>query len=94
MAILHEIRIELQSEGIYSPVGLAGFDEDLISKISSNLRRIGERFQGLIPRSITGATILAHLFTFGAKSQMQLIAVYCKVRCHKAVGRATTSTST
>ena len=73
MAIPHETRIQLQSEGIYSPADLAEFNEDAISKISNRLKKPGVRVLNITPGAVIKATIPISPFIFGAKSQVQLI---------------------
>ena len=45
IAIPHEATSQLKTEEIGTPEDLMGFDEDSISKISDNLRRLGGRAQ-------------------------------------------------
>ena len=80
MAITREVRIQLKSEGVEMSEDLVGFYEESISKISDNLRRLGGRVPYLTPGDITGATIPTLHFTFGAKSQVRLVAAYHLIR--------------
>ena len=68
MLIPHKTKIQLQYEGVDFPPELAYFDEDLISKISDNLRRLGGSTSGLTFAATPEAAIPIPPFYFGAKS--------------------------
>ena len=52
MAITHNTRVQLQSEGITDPGDLVDFNEDAMAMISQNLRRPGggSKIRILMPR--------------------------------------------
>ena len=66
MMIPHETRTQLKYEDTDTSEHLVEFDEDLISKISENLKRIGVRVPYLNPGSVAGVTIPTPTFTFFA----------------------------
>ena len=68
MAITHETRTQMQPEDTRSPVALVGFDEDLISKISNNLKRLGGRVPNLNHGTVAGDTITTPPFHLREKS--------------------------
>ena len=90
MAIPHETRLQLQSEGMSDPNDLVDFDEDSIKSISENLRRPGGRVPDTTPGAAVGATVPASPFVFGAKSQIRLAAACDLVRYYQMVGRELT----
>ena len=71
--ISHKTRLELESEGINTPKELVEFDEDSISEISNNLRRLGGRVPDLTHGAVTRATIPTPPFTSGSKSRGPII---------------------
>ena len=90
MAIPHETRLQLQSEGMLDPNDLVDFDEDSIKSISENLRRPGGRVPDTTPSAAVGATVPASPFVFRTKSQIHLAVACDLVRYYQMVGRELT----
>ena len=78
---------QLGNEGIVSVSDLAEFTEDSIKHIAENLRRPTGRVADPDPNAAEGATIPQPPFTFGAKSQMRLVAAADLIRYYDATGR-------
>ena len=94
MVLPHETRTHLKSEGEDAPEDVADFDEDSISKISNNLKRIGGRVLVMTSGDVEGATSSMNPFTFGEKSQAHLTVAHDLVRFYEAVGRDAAPTNT
>jgi len=93
MAIPHNTRVQLQSEGMTDPGDLVDFTEESMAVISQNLRRPGGRIPDPDPNAAAGATIPTPPFILGAKSQMRLIAACDLMRYYETVGRSLSVTN-
>ena len=74
-----------------TPEYLSDFDEDSMSKISNNFRRLGGMIPDLTREAVVVATIPMPSFTFGDKSQMLLIAACHLVKFYEVVVRDVSS---
>lgn len=87
MAIPHRTVIQLQHEGIEDVDDLVDFDKETIQVVAESLRRPGGRVPDPAPGAVAGATIPTPPFTFGAKSQIRLLAACDIVRYYETTGR-------
>ena len=88
IAMPHNTRLQLQSEGITDPSDLVDFTEKAMTTISQNLRSPGGCTPDPDPNAAPGTTIPTPPFMFGAKSQMRLIAACELMRYYETVGRS------
>ena len=72
MVIPNATVVQLQTEEITNVDGLGEFDEDNLSQVATNLRKI--------PEGVAA-------FTFGVKSQKTLLAASNLVRFYQTIGR-------
>ena len=63
--IPHESRIQLKTEGTYSPGDLSDFEEESISNFSNNLMRPGGRVLDMTFGADSGSIIPVPPFAFG-----------------------------
>ena len=68
MAMPHDTRVQLHSEGITAPCDLVDFIEENMSVIVQNLRRPGGRIQDPDPNAASGSTISTTTLILRAKS--------------------------
>ena len=88
MGLPNATRIQLQAEGIDHPDDLVDFYKDDLKQLADNLRKP----PGRAPNPDPGAAgaISTPGFTFGAMSQMKILAAANIARYHNAVGRPLT----
>jgi hypothetical protein len=91
MAIPHETRVQLATEGIDTVDDLGEFDEDNLKQIADNLRRPSGRVPIDPINDPNGATMATPAFVFGAKSHNRLKAASDLVRYYETVGRDLTA---